>query len=255
MPGHRFFIDLNHSSKLEPGALVELSKSDSHHARDVLRLRIGAEVTIVARDGEGSFRAEIRSIDRNCTAEIISEITGMAPQSRVSSLLFGLCKGDKNDLVCEKATELGVGSIHFFQAERSVMRLDSHSDREKKRSRWLKIAEGAAKQCGRDSMPEVMISGSLEEALHFIPEKNGASLFFCSFAKDAKEPRMIAPPPGLIHLCIGPEGSLSDAEEELLRRHSGLALSLGPTVLRSETAALAAVAMTLAVWGYSAKGL
>lgn len=251
MPGHRFFVDLNDGSELAPGALVDLSPSDSHHARDVLRLRTGAEVTVIARSGGASFRAEIHSLDKNCTVAIIAKITGMAVQSRVGSVLFGLCKGDKNDLVCEKVTEMGVGVIHFFQAERSVIRLDSPADREKKRSRWLKIAEGAAKQCGRDSMPEVLVSKSLAEALTFVPSNSTERLFFCSFSEDAKEPRMIAPPPGLIHLCVGPEGSLSDTEENLLRGHQGIALSLGPTVLRSETAALAAVAMSLGVWGYS----
>lgn len=253
MPGHRFFVEVAPHLIIGPTSTVTLSEPDAHHARDVLRLPLGAEVTIIIRNSGESFEGTIEALTPCLSVRLTAKGNKLAPTSRVRRVLFALCKGDRNDLVCEKATELGVATIHFFQAERSVVRLDSATDCEKKQARWKKIAEGAAKQCGRVSVPEVVVSRSLKEALHTNPIADGERLFFCSLSAGSKEPSAMARPPGFVHICIGPEGDLTAGEELLLASVHGEPLTLGPTVLRSETAAIVAIAMSHGVWGYSAE--
>ncbi|NDC38226.1 MAG: 16S rRNA (uracil(1498)-N(3))-methyltransferase, partial [Proteobacteria bacterium] len=235
MPGHRFFVDSAPGLSIEQRGIVMLSEGDSHHARDVLRLNTGDTVSIVFRPNGRCFSGTIESVAPSVTVRLGEQSNALPQPSRVRRLLFALCKGDRNDLVCEKATELGVGSVHFFQAERSVVRLDSPADCEKKRTRWTKIAESAAKQSSRATVPEVLVSRSLKEALDTLPPAAGDRLLYCALTIGSKEIRSIVPPDGFIHLCIGPEGDLSPSEEALLAAHHGEPLSLGPTVLRSET--------------------
>jgi 16S rRNA (uracil1498-N3)-methyltransferase len=251
MPGHRFFVDLAPHLIIGPQSVVALSEADAHHARDVLRLAAGSPITVILRQSGQSFAAVIEELSPAVTARLTAPCESLAQASRVRRILFALCKGDRNDLVCEKATELGVGAVHLFQADRSVVRLDSPADIDKKRTRWVKIAEGAAKQCGRSSVPEVLVSRSLKEALAAEPMEANERLMFCSLAADSKELRAVSHPAGFIHLCVGPEGDFSPAEESQLLAHGGEAITLGPTVLRSETAAIAAIAMAGGIWGYS----
>jgi 16S rRNA (uracil1498-N3)-methyltransferase len=250
MPGHRFFAEVAPHKSIGAGAVVTLSDNDAHHARDVLRLVPGAAVTVILRHSGASFDAVIESVVPHLTTRLLTAQNTLTGSSRISRVLFALCKGDRNDLVCEKATELGVGAVHFFQAERSIVKLDSAADCEKKRSRWIKIAEGAAKQCGRADVPEVAVSRSLKEALGAAVASAEERLLFCSLTTGSQELRAVLPPLARLQLCIGPEGDFTQQEESLLLSHHGEPISLGPTVLRSETAAIAAISMALGLWGY-----
>lgn len=250
MPGHRFFVDYGFSRAPAVGELVSLTSADSHHARDVLRLSVGDVVTLISKETGIAAEAALLSLTPDVRL-VIRTLTDAAPHSsRVASLLFALCKGERNDLVVEKATELGVGSIHLFQAARSVVRLDAAKDVEKKLSRWRKIAEGAAKQCGRNSVPQITVSRSTAAAVSEVSANAADRRFFCSLTAGSMELRAVARPAGFIHLSIGPEGDFTAEEEQLLLEHQFEPISLGPTVLRSETAAIAAISICLGLWGY-----
>ena len=251
MPGHRFFVELNSEAKAALGTTVALSDTDSHHARDVLRLSAGDAVIVCDKSSAVRFSGVIADTEPQVTVRLARLYEHAQKHSRVKQILFALCKGDHNDLVCEKVTELGVEVVHFFQAERSVVKI-SPTDIEKKLQRWKKISEGAAKQCDRGAPPEVLLSTSLKEALNrsktlYTPND---SFFFCALTKESAELRALAVPLARIHIAVGPEGDFTPAEEKEFVTQGFKPVSLGPTVLRSETAAIAAIAMANAVWGY-----
>jgi 16S rRNA (uracil1498-N3)-methyltransferase len=163
----------------------------------------------------------------------------------VASLTFALCKGKHNDLVCEKATELGVGRIIFWCAERSVVRVGSREEGQHKVARWRKIAESAAAQCGRRDIPEIHLvtdPPALIEGLTTYAPPNHRR-FCCSLGPEALPLRKVQPLLSPSHLVIGPEGALTTAEEEMFVGLGFERITLGPLRLRSETAAITAISM------------
>lgn len=228
---------------LRAGAEVSLGDSDSHHLRDVLRLKTGDPVVVVETTTGQVFEGFLVSLNSPVIAKISSEISASPDLSVVRGLLFALCRGKTNEYVAEKATELGVEFIIFWMAERSVVRLGDSSDSQKKVARLEKICEAASKQSGRGSIPKVYVVSSLEAAWEVVSglQAPGDRFFVGSLAEDARKLSSIAPLKGFAHCIIGPEGDFSPAEESFLRTKGGELFSLGLTRLRAETAACASL--------------
>ncbi|HEV8374927.1 MAG TPA: 16S rRNA (uracil(1498)-N(3))-methyltransferase [Candidatus Polarisedimenticolia bacterium] len=219
---------------------VVLEGDELHHLRHVLRLTPGAEVSLF--DGAGSgFLAELVSVERN---EAVVRIRQREPASTESSLRIhlsiGMAKGEKLDLVIQKATELGVTAIHPVATHRAdVKALPERSAA--KLERWRRVALEACKQSGRTRIPEVHPPMQLAEF----------------FALDLPGLRVVLSPTGgtissllsdgIRHLSmvisVGPEGGWDARELEQFRRHGFVACRLGPRILRVETAAIFATGL------------
>lgn len=210
-----------------------------HYLRDVLRLAPGAEVEVF--DGEGASWPG--RVEEGFAAIALGPRRDARPALSLW-LLPALAKGEKMDLVVQKATELGATAIAPFAAERSVVRLDAGKG-EARAERWRKIAAEAARQCGRADVPAVHAPSSLAAALAAIPDGHARFLFHPG---GEPLPDAIAPP-GAVAAIIGPEGGLTPAEVERCEQAGARRASLGPRVLRAETAAVAATALLQSRYG------
>lgn len=240
------------ADKLEYGSEVELAPEDSRHLIKVLRLQEGTPLTLVSSPAGEEFNAVICDLSaRQVKVRVIGRGNSRQAKSRVGTLIFALAKGSKNDLVCEKACELGAQSIIFWQAQHSVLRLNER-DGAHKLDRWRKITEAAAKQCGSTAIPQVSLAltiDSLLRQLSDLSQPDDARLV-CSLSPEAKELRTLPAPSGKAHVAIGPEGDFSSLEERALIEAGFQPMTLGPLTLRCETAAIAALAAIHAAWGF-----
>lgn len=223
------------------GGRAELTDEARHYLRDVLRLGPGAAVEVF--DGEGgAFQAEVLP----GFEALALGARRAAPRASASVwLLLALAKGEKLELVVQKATELGVARIVPFAAERSVVRLEAEKGEERAR-RWRRICEEAARQCGRADLPEVRAPATLAEALAELPPGFTTLVFQPGGASLAELPPS---PAGGYAAVIGPEGGLTAAELAACEAAGALRASLGPRVLRAETAAIVAAALLQARFG------
>jgi 16S rRNA (uracil1498-N3)-methyltransferase len=158
------------------------------------------------------------------------------------ALVVALAKGEKMDLVVQKATELGVARVLPFAAERSVVRLEPARS-EARVARWRRIAEEAARQSGRADVPEVRGPASLADALADLAPATRAFVFH-----PGGGPLLVGPPSPLAAI-VGPEGGLTGGEVAACEAAGAAAASLGPRTLRAETAAIVAVALLQARFG------
>lgn len=164
-------------------------------------------------------------------------------------LVQGLAKGDRMDTVIQKGTELGAASFWPVVCKRSVVRLDP-SKKSSRQERWQRIAAGAAKQCRRALVPKVVEPLEWSTALDMIPP--GALVLVLwedESGHTLKKVIQSRPRPDEVYLLIGPEGGLERQEVEEARQRGGIPVTLGPRILRTETAGPATLAMLLYQWG------
>jgi 16S rRNA (uracil1498-N3)-methyltransferase len=248
---YRVFAEFD-SSEIGPGSIGTLSESDRHHLNKVLRLREGDQIVAVSRKEAREFDAQIILHNNQIAVSVSAPRIGVAPLSRVVSLSCALLKGSNNDFICEHAAELGVRNILFFQAERSIPKIKEPSDRANKIARWSKIAESAARQSGQISIPAIGLAPDLSKLMSQTKLLAGKDdrFFCCALLPGTKEIRAIETPKAGVHLIVGPEGDFSESEYASLISNSFEAITLSPLRLRAETAAIAAVSMVQAVWGF-----
>lgn len=255
------------SLPLETGRTLLLPDSVAHHALKVLRLRAG--VAIVLFDGQGREAAgRIVRADRQC--EVMLE--NLAAPERESplplTLIQGLPGGDKMDWVVQKAVELGVKSIQPVQTGRSLLKL-SGERLVKRVTHWQQVAVAACEQSGRNWLPAVQAPLDLTACLACLAttsstEKPSPLRLLLSPHQGVKLSRLPQALPSLpspvspaasttprpsVQLMVGPEGGFSEAEEAQIIAAGFQAVTLGPRVLRTETAGLAAVAACQVLWG------
>lgn len=229
---------------LRAGEEVTLPKGVGHHAERVLRLAVGDPVVLF--DGEGAqFPATLLALGGHPRARVGQAETPDMESPLALTLVQGLASGDKMDWIIQKAVELGVGAILPVAAERSVLHL-SGDRAEKRLAHWRQVAVAACEQCGRNRLPEVAPVGSLAEVL----EMCGESLrrWVLDPTADTSLAAM-APPDAPLALFVGPESGWSARELEYMRKAGSQGVRLGPRVLRTETAGLAALAAIQARWG------
>lgn len=233
---------------------VRLASDEARHLRDVLRLQRGDEVYVF--DGEGKeFRCTIEDSRREfAQLRIEEEVEPARPESPLDlTLAVALLKGEKFDLVVQKATELGVTRILSVITERADVRLRDSRDERKRVARWQRIALEAAKQSGRARVPEVGAPTTLVTLLKAEPanetasfaERNNLRLIFSERDGESLTEAIDQAPEGprKVTALVGSEGGWTDDEIALARGADWKIVTLGGRTLRAETAAIAVLAV------------
>lgn len=231
--------------RLVAGATFDLPAEAAHHAVRVLRLAVGDSLLLF--DGAGrEFAAVLSEIGKRDARVAVGEATGVDRESRLDVTLYqALQSGDKMDYTVQKAVELGVRRIVPVDSRRSVLRLSG--ERAAKRvAHWQGVAVSACEQCGRARVPEVAPITPLAQALG--GEERGERLRLLLDPEGGITLGQL-PPGSRIDLLVGAEGGLDPEEEAAARAAGFIGLRLGPRVLRTETAALTALAALHAVRG------
>lgn len=229
---------------LSPGAHIDLPEPVARHAVRVLRLPPGAAVVLFDGRG-GEYEARIERIERD---RVVAALGAWHDVERESGLAVTLIQavqgGEKMDYTVQKAVELGVSQIVPVDSRRSVTRLAG--ERAAKRvAHWQGVAAAACEQCGRNQVPQL---APLEKLEHWLARPANGALRLI-LAPDAEQALVDLPPAENVQLLIGAEGGL-DPQEILAARQVGFtAVKMGPRILRTETAGLAALAVLQALWG------
>jgi 16S rRNA (uracil1498-N3)-methyltransferase len=240
MPSPRIYCD----ARLGPGAQFALSEDAANHIAKALRLAAGD--TLVVFDGRGGeYEAVILRVDRGRVDVKTGAFREVERESPVEvGLVQGLPEADKMDWILQKAVELGAAWVQPIVCDRSVVRLSG--DRAARRqSHWHRVMIAACEQCGRNRLP------SLRPTLAFrdwAAQASDARRWMLSPGAGealASQPR----PDGPVQLLVGPEGGLSEREIDIALTIGFKPLSLGPRILRAETAPLAALATMQSLWG------
>lgn len=216
---------------------IRLDENASHHLARVLRASVGD--TLIVFNGEGGeYDAVITAIDKKGVDVEIRDFKPRDVESPLNIILAqGIARGEKMDFIIQKAVELGVKKIYPLITERCNVRLDN--EREAKRLRhWQSVIISACEQSGRDRLPEIIAPQSFTE---WLPTIHADRCFVLSPHVSDKLPQEKLPTNATVVLLIGPEGGLSDAEVAKSQQAHFHPLNLGPRVLRTETATLAAI--------------
>jgi 16S rRNA (uracil1498-N3)-methyltransferase len=213
--------------RLKPGTAIRLADGSGHEGV--------ATITVVAKEG----------IHVDIVACATDNANGSCPQI---TLYQGLPKGEKLDLILQKCTELGVASIVPFMAARSVTRLEGER-LDNRIARWQKIALEAARQSGREDVPQIGFANDMADVLH---RENGSLRLI--LWEDEKEQGLqtvleASSRPESIAIIIGPEGGLTASETGMATAAGYLPVTLGKRILRTETAGLAVVSILQYLWG------
>ena len=228
---------------MTPGMFLELPASAARHVQ-VLRLQPGAGITLFDGGASGEHRATVTHMGRSSVQVQVGEFvpTEREPATRVH-LAVGMPANDRMDWLVEKATELGVASIQPLMTERSVLRL-SGERAEKKGVHWHSVAVAACEQCGGNRVPLIHPVMPLANWLKLQAERGaGAPVgLLLSLQSGARGLLDAAGGTASVSFLAGPEGGLSPAEEAAALAAGLLPVTLGPRVLRAETAVLAALA-------------
>jgi len=229
---------------LSPGAHIDLPEPVARHAVRVLRLPPGASVVLFDGRG-GQYEACIERIEKNRVVASLGAWQDVECESRLAvTLIQAVQAGEKMDFTIQKAVELGVAEIVPVDSRRSVTKLVG--ERAGKRvAHWQGVAASACEQCGRNQVPQV---APLEKLDSWLARPAGQGLRLI-LAPDAEFALADLPPVKNVQMLIGAEGGL-DPQEIIAAKQAGFqAVRLGPRVLRTETAALAALAAMQALWG------
>lgn len=226
-----------------------IAGQELEHMRKVLRLRPGDPVVLFDDEGwehEGVIRSYTEEIGE---VEILRSFKSERESSMEITLAQALGKGEKMDWIVEKATELGVRRIATFFSSRTVPKLDRER-MERRQTRWQKIALSATKQCGRTQIPEILAVSDFANLIRQ-PWQCELKLFFWEGESQRALTQIRDEQPRLnsLLLVIGPEGGFSPEEASEAMRHGFRAVRLGGRILRTETAALAALSIVQFLWG------
>jgi len=242
---HRFFVQPENIS----GDEVILSGPDVSHIRTVLRLQEGSRVHIL--DGLGNrYIVQLTSVQsREVRGRIESREDFQTESPLAIQMGMALLKGNKFDPVLRKSVELGVSRVSPLKTDRSIVRV-LRTEAEKKTARWQKIAREAARQSGRSHLPEV--SPTIQTVAEFCQENRTAEIKLV-FWEEEEACRLsdVSPtnPPRSIAFLSGPEGGFSSEEIETARQNGFQSITLGPRILRAETAPIVILSLLQNRWG------
>ena len=227
----RFFVD-----KIEP--VTELCGEEFEHAKNVLRIGVGAEVILLDNSGK-EFTAVVSAVEKKrMLLNVVREEAGCREAQNDVCLLFGYLKNaDKNEFIVQKAVELGVKKIGVFSSEFSSAYMNAN-----KLERLNKVAKEAAKQCLRAVAPEIVYFDKFERALAFA-EGYQNKVFACEFATESEI--SLETIEGSTALVVGSEGGFSREEASLAQEKGYALVTLGKRILRAETAAVALTAVAM----------
>ncbi len=227
-------------AELLPGTMIDLPEAAAHHAARVLRLGDGD--TVVLFDGRGGeYAARLAMPGRGRVQAQTGALSAVERESPLEmTLVQGVSSSDKMDFTVQKAVELGVAAIQPVLSAKSVVRLSAEREA-KKLAHWRRIAIAACEQCGRNRVPEVRDPVALDRY-----RAAGGTKILLSPSGSGKLAELAKGP---VVLAAGPEAGFSAEEERMLLRAGFTPVRLGPRVLRTETAALAALAALNALAG------
>lgn len=232
------------TQQLTTSSSVILEKEAANHVSRVLRMTAGQQVELFNGNGN-SYLTTIVSVERNQVTVKITEVYNTDNESPLNIHLYqGVSRGDKMELTLQKGVELGVKQFTPLITERCGVKLDDKRW-QKKHEHWQKVIESACEQCGRNFIPTLHPVIKLQAALTHL---NDNSFFMHPYAKTGFK-SVSANIDSEIQLWVGPEGGFSDEEISWVTAHGCNPVQLGPRVLRTETAALAAVAVMNSLWG------
>ena len=211
-----------------------ITGQDVNHIRNVLRMKPGEEILISSREG-GDYFCRVEELEpEHVSAKILEEWENKELPARIH-LFQGLPKGDKMELIIQKAVELGAYRVVPVSMKRSVVKLDAKKA-DAKRKRWNAVSESAAKQSKRSLIPEVAPLMTYKEAagydMVFLPYESADGI------RKTRELLASVKPGTDIAVFIGPEGGFEDEEVELARENGAEIVTLGKRILRTETAGL-----------------
>ena len=235
---------IHHPEPLAEGITVTLEGEPANHVARVLRLRAGDAVTLFDGRG-GEYAATIREqMKKAVTVEVGGHRAVEVESPLPVTLMQGIAKGERMDFTIQKAVEMGVHRVLPVFTARSVVRLEGER-LERRWHHWRGVAVAACEQCGRNRLPEVAAPQALTDWLAAPP----AGLRLLLHHRSEATVGSLAPPPEGVVLLIGPEGGLNERERQAAQTAGFTGLRLGPRVLRTETAALAALAGLQGRWG------
>lgn len=230
---------------LAVGSVISLPDHIAHHIH-VLRLAVGETITLFNGEG-GEYAATLCEIDKK---RACVEVKAFSPREvelpYALTLAQALPEGTKMDWVIEKAVELGANAIQPLAAQRCVVRLSAERAG-KKMAHWQGIIAAAAEQSGRNRLPNLAEPADFQAWI-------GQHNLHCRILLSPRAEQSLSAwahhhPPKAVALLIGPEGGFTEQEENMAIAHGAIALSMGPRVLRTETAGLAALTALNAIWG------
>ena len=231
----RFFVDT-----IEEVTVLE--GEEFEHAKNVLRISVGAEVILLDNSGR-EYTAVVSAVEKKrMLLSIVRSEVGTREAATQTCLLFGYLKNaDKNEFIVQKAVELGVQKIGVFSSEFSSAYMN-----ENKLERLNKVAREATKQCLRSIAPNIEYFPTLESALDSANDYQN-KLFACEFATQSES--NLSTLSGSVAMVVGSEGGFSRQEAEMAKQKGFAHISLGKRILRAETAAVALTAVTMFALG------
>lgn len=242
MPTPRIYTD----TPLAPGTEVRLEPGPSHHLVRVLRLSTGADLTLFSGDGHDYPATLVHADQRAARARVLSRSEAEPAPPLEITLGIGISKGERMDFVVQKGVELGVWAIHPLFCGRSVVQLKGER-LARKVTHWRGVALAACEQSGRrrvaDIAEPVPLAGWLGQS-----DSPGETRLMLDPLGDSSLTEL-PHPRDKIRLLVGPEGGFTERELAAARERGFTGIRLGPRVLRTETAPLAAIAAIQALWG------
>ncbi|MDQ3259887.1 MAG: 16S rRNA (uracil(1498)-N(3))-methyltransferase [Pseudomonadota bacterium] len=237
----RLFCPIN----LAHRAQANLPNGAAHHAIRVLRLKCDDEVRLFNGEG-GEYEARIHRVEKDIVTVDIGRHHDSERESKLKVCLAqAITTGDKMDYTLQKAVELGVARIQPLQTRRSVVRLNQERA-EKRLQHWQNVVVSACEQCGRNTVPQVAAILPFEEWVA-VTDASTTRLMLSPYAEHSL--RDCPAPTGAVNLTIGPEGGLNQDEVAFAQAKGFTSVRIGPRVLRTETAPLAALAAMQILWG------
>ncbi len=226
---------------LAPHREHTLARGATEHVLRVLRLRAGDALTLFDGRG-GEYAARLVRTEKLTAVVAIGEHLAVERESPLAiTLLQSLARGEKMDWIVQKATELGVARIVPVSVERSVVRLANEDRADRKLAHWQAVAVSACEQCGRNRLPEITAPMDIFAALALVDAIDVRLLLSPEGEESLATPAADHGAATQVAILIGPEGGFEDREMAAAARHGFRAVRFGPRVLRTETAAIAAI--------------
>lgn len=245
MSSHRFFLTTALTTAAEGAVALPLTPEDLHHAVRVLRIRPGEDLEVVEPGGQ-AWLVHVESVSEDAVEAVPVEPLAEKPGPAVV-LVQGLAKGEKMDAIVRQAVEVGVAEIIPVLTRRSIVRLDARKSAERG-ERLRRIARSAAEQSHRNRVPDVSDPMPLDSALPLLAGcARVVVLWEDSTGSGISEALagLCGSPNARVAVVVGPEGGLDSAEVAQLEAIGAVVASLGPSILRTETAAVVAVSIAL----------
>lgn len=240
---HRFFVD---KEQIQDNNII-ITGSDIRHIRDVLRLELGNKIMLVSQGH--NYICQIGDFNNKyITTNILEDFPGKQEPDLDIILYQGIAKGDKMDYIIQKNVELGVKEFYPISTHRTIVRFKDEKRKENRVKRWRAISEEAAKQSKRDIIPQINNIIDFNEMIKILKDEEnilvpyeGEKSFSLKELRGLKVDK--------VHIIIGPEGGFEDGEIAALEGIGGKILTLGPRILRTETAGLVVSSILLYEFG------